>query len=924
MIRVILSNGLVMKSLKRSHTTSSSAVPPLRSWSKLAEAWQDRFIPEAAGTSSSSTAAITAALARTLPLLADDDEEGGRSSDPTVAVPFVCRYRADVIAPLQTAQVHQLAHLLVKHQSLASLRQKLLDHIPANILDDATHDAVKHSNNPRRRSLRDRIATSLSKTELTDIYAPFKAPAKGSLEERIAQQHPHVISAVDALWETGRIIPSVTELLKQSHWEDATIVLANRIARDAHVLEACHADTERGGRIRVQPLKSRSSPKDANAATTASTTTQREENNNNVFQTYHDFEQDLHRLRDHQILAIRRGVEQAKCLQMTFVIDGARAESVIQRALLRSRRDQPKLASRPNDNNKDLVDSLWHGAIHNAWTRLLRSRCTRQCWKALCDRAEERALIVFQDNLRTALLLPPPLPSPPVLALDPGFRAGIKTALVDEHGQLLLPPNGGGGLVTVHFLNGQRDQGKAKLVEMLQIMLNYQHNRSQQSGSTIQGTASSKKRDTTEVVVVLGNGHGSPEARQLVLEASQESGIAIDVHMVNEAGASVWSVTEQAAREFPKTTPAAIAAVSIARRYQNALLELVKIPPRSLGLGMYQHDFAAAVLDRHLHATSVDCVAAVGVDLNAGSLEILQKVPGITAVLAERLVAARPFTSRQDLLQIPGLGPQTYQYCAAFLRVQHSISRHPLDATLVHPESYPLAEYLLRKQGWQLNDPTSVVHVPQKLRREKWHKLIDRAARRFAVSEDRVLSVLDHLVQSITQPDPRLRMAGDDDDDNSAAATTTMARSRTLPSGCVPLEARLHSIDQLRQSCPVRGIIGTIRNVVDFGAFIDLGAEHDGLLHRSQLGPAVSLESLWVGQEIGVDVLGVAPKSHRISLALTGLHLPAIDFGDEAMTTGKKNESSRKPAAKGTGKRVASVRGGSSAKLVPGAKRQKR
>jgi uncharacterized protein len=155
--------------------------------------------------------------------------------------------------------------------------------------------------------------------------------------------------------------------------------------------------------------------------------------------------------------------------------------------------------------------------------------------------------------------------------------------------------------------------------------------------------------------------------------------------MVNEAGASVWSVTEQAGREFPDATPAAIAAVSIARRYQNALLELVKIPPRSLGLGMYQHDFAPTVLDRHLHATTVDCVAAVVVDLNAGSLEILRKVPGITAMLAEHLVAARPWTSRQDLLHVSGVGPQAYQHCAAFLRLHHGRSQHPLDATLVHP-----------------------------------------------------------------------------------------------------------------------------------------------------------------------------------------------------------------------------------------------
>ena len=385
-------------------------------------------------------------------------------------------------------------------------------------------------------------------------------------------------------------------------------------------------------------------------------------------------------------------------------------------------------------------------------------------------------------------------------------------------------------------------------------------------------------------------------------EASVASGIPIRVQLVNEAGASVWSVTEPAAREFPSAAPASIAAVSIARRYQNALRELVKIPPRSLGLGMYQHDFPPALLDRHLHATSVDCVAAVGVDANAGSLEILQKVPGITPTLAERIIAARPWTCRNDLLRIPGLGPKTYQH------------NHPLDATLVHPESYLLAEYLLQQQGWKLNDPTSVKSIPVGLRPEKWNKLIGQAAQRFTVSEDRVLSVLDHLVQSITQPDPRhqlVTLAGGDHQ-------KTSAESRMIASGYIPLDESLHAMDQLRRACPVRGIVGTVRNVVDFGAFVDIGAEQDGLLHRSQLTSTVALESLWVGQEIGVDVLGVAPTSNRISLASTGLNRPPINFDDES----KKNES-RKSVTKSTGKREASGRGGKSAKQAPAAKRQR-
>ena len=849
-------------------SSSNSAIP----WSKLAHAWKSRFV---AGSGAASPAALSSALTRTLPLLAEE-------ADPSVAVPFVCRYRSDVIAPLQTFQIHQLAEHLQTHTALAALRHKLLDKIPREVLDDqgAPSSGEEESS---RRSLRWRIETSLSKTELDDLYAPYKPPSKGSLEDRILKEHPALVAAIDGLWNQDGSSAVATTAQKLKPVEHAITLLANRIASDPDVMDACQAYTDRFGRIQVSQA---SQPKKEGGGSDNRGGTKKQQQQHDTFQTYYDFEQNVNRLRDHQVLAIRRGVDK-KLLKMKFDMDNDRAEGAIRHALQQTNR-----LRRPGGNTNKNNASLWNDAIHDAWARLLRKRCTGRSWKAACATAEKRAVAVFGDNLRKALLAPPATPAVPVLALDPGFAAGIKAALVDRQGQLLLHSSekknggGGGGLTTVHFMNGKHREGKEKLMELLETMQKHQQ----------------EIKDKETVVVALGNGHGSQEARKLIQEASQESVIPIKIQLVNEAGASVWSVTEQAARDYPNESAASIAALSIARRYQNPLQELVKIPPRSLGLGMYQHDFPAALLDRKLHVTSVDCVAEVGVDANAGSLEILEKVPSVTSALAKRIVAARPLQSRQDLLQISGLGPRTFENCAAFLRVQ---GQNELDQTLVHPESYLLAEYLLKKQKWKLNDPDSVGNLPTtaQQRKEEWNKVIVKAAKRFEVTEDRVLSVLDHLVRSITSPDPRLV------DENGAASFTSSNTNGKIGSvkGCAPLEPSLHSMDELRKVCPVRSIVGVVRNVVDFGAFVDIGAEGDGLIHRSKLGP-VALESLLVGQEVGVDVLGVAPGSNRVSLSLTGLNLPAIIF--------ENNNEPRKLPAKGSRKRA-------SAKSDPPAKKQR-
>jgi protein Tex len=370
-------------------------------------------------------------------------------------------------------------------------------------------------------------------------------------------------------------------------------------------------------------------------------------------------------------------------------------------------------------------------------------------------------------------------------------------------------------------------------------------------------------------IVALGNGHGTQEAQRLAKEALEEiKKPSVGIRLVDEAGASVWSVTAAAAKEYPAQPASALAAISIGRRLLNPLDELVKIPPKSLGLGMYQHDHSEKALEERLDAASIDAVAEVGVDGNSCSLEILEKVPGLSHRLAERIVQKRPLRQRDDLLAVSGIGPAVFQSCAAFIRVNGG--SEPLDGTLCHPESYDVAKWALKTLKWKLSDPLSVAAVPSDAakRRVEWKNILVAAAAKFHIPEERVYSILVQLVHSIEKKDPRLVPHESRSSSSTTTESAAMLDQLEEEQGS-PLPPHLSSLDKLKKACPVRSIKGTIRNVVDFGAFIDIGAESDGLLHCSKLGPALKLSSFQIGQSLIVDVLSV--ENQRISLAIPGV-----------------------------------------------------
>ena len=470
-------------------------------YNKLSRAWVGGFLPSSSKASSSVPSSppttntdhrtIQNAIQRALPLLFEDPS----------AVPFICRYRSDVIYPLSTKQVHQLSATVQTYESLSNLRNKILDKLQQINNKSEDHSRIIH-----------RVETSISKSELDDIYLPYKPPSKGSLEDRINDEYPQLVKLVDELWNNKTLLNDKKFNMKQLQPLDkATILLANRIAGDVTVMDNLLEYCRRYCRVQV---------KQANAASGDSKKKKAKGggSSSSSFETYYDYSNKVNSLRDHQVLAIRRGVDQ-KQLKLSFDIDEERIDRIIEQTVFSTKQNHP----------------LYSNARKDAWSRLLKKRVTSRLWKDVSKRAEEQSIHVFCDNLSKALLAPPPIVKEykVLLALDPGFQAGIKCAILSTEGGKVM------SLDTIKFLGSAQETGRKKLLSLLD-----------QVKTT---TASGKK---SKVLAVLGNGHGTREARSLLQEVASESNIELDVKLVTEAGASVWSVTPGAKEEFPEESPA--------------------------------------------------------------------------------------------------------------------------------------------------------------------------------------------------------------------------------------------------------------------------------------------------------------------------------------------------------------------------------
>ena len=513
-----------------------------------------------------------------------------------------------------------------------------------------------------------------------------------------------------------------------------------------------------------------------------------------VYRLYYEFDQSVAKLADHQILAINRG-EKEGFLSVTVLLDRDAALPVLRRA-----------AVKPGSAAMEFMKS----ACEDAYDRLIYPSLEREVRGALTERAAEGAIANFALNLKS-LLMQPPVKGHVTMGLDPGYAHGCKVAVIDGTGKVL-------DTTVVYPTYGERQKKEA--ITRLSALI----------------------RKHRVEHLAIGNGTASRETEQMAVEMIRALGGGVSYMMVNEAGASVYSASQLAAEEFPDYDVNLRSAVSIARRLQDPLAELVKIDPKAIGVGQYQHDCPQKRLDETLSGVVEDCVNAVGVDVNTASASLLGRVAGINAATAKNIVAYREahgaFTGRRQLLKVPKLGPKAFQQCAGFLRVPESAS--VFDHTGVHPESYDAAQALLTLCGYTLADVRDgkIGMLPQKL------KLFgeEKAAAQLGVG----LPTLRDIVRELTRPGRDVR------DDLPAPVLRT-------------------DVLDIKDLKPGMTLTGTVRNVVDFGVFVDIGVHQDGLVHISQVCSKFikhPSEVVAVGDVVPVVVLDVDEKKHRISLSM--------------------------------------------------------
>ena len=513
-----------------------------------------------------------------------------------------------------------------------------------------------------------------------------------------------------------------------------------------------------------------------------------------VYRLYYDFTQPISRLQGHQILAINRG-EREGFLKVSVEMDREEALVVLRRAVLM-----------PGATSMAFV----RAAAEDAYDRLLQPSMEREIRSTLTEEAEEGAIGQFALNLKP-LLMQPPVKGHVTMGLDPGYRMGCKVAVVDETGKVL-------DTAVVYPTYGERQKNEA--IEKLSAMV--------------------KRHGVTHIAI--GNGTASRETEQMAVELIRKVGGGLSYMIVSEAGASVYSASPLAAEEFPQFDVNLRSAVSIARRLQDPLAELVKIDPKAIGVGQYQHDMPPKRLDEALGGVVEDCVNAVGVDVNTASPSLLNRVAGLNATTAKNIVKYReengPFTARKQILKVPKLGPKAYEQCAGFLRVPESKS--VLDNTAVHPESYAAAEKLLAETGYTLAD-VSAGRLGDLKKRMEDTGLEDLAAR-CGVGVPTLLDVAAELMKP--GRDPR-------DELPPPILRTDVLEMKDLKPGMV--------------------LTGTVRNVIDFGVFVDIGVHQDGLVHISQVSSKFikhPSEVVSVGDIVQVVVLEVDEKKKRISLSM--------------------------------------------------------
>lgn len=636
------------------------------------------------------------------------------------------------------------------------------------------------------KELRAQIQAAETLVVVEDLYRPYRP--KRRTRATIAKEKG--LEPLAALITLQKITQPVLELAEEYVNEEKEVKTAKEAVSGAQDIIAESISDEADYRIWIRKITTQKG-KIISAA--------KDEKAESVYEMYYDFEEPVGRLAGHRILALNRG-EKEKFL--TVKIE-APEEDIIR-----------YLEKKTIHGNNEYTAPVLKEAVADAYKRLIAPAIEREIRNDLTEKAEDGAIDVFGKNLEQ-LLMQPPIVGQTVLGWDPAFRTGCKLAVVDPTGKVIgttvIYPT---APTTPQKIKASKDLLK-KIIEKYNITL-----------------------------ISVGNGTASRESEQFIVELLKEIPQKVQYIIVNEAGASVYSASKLASEEFPKFDVGQRSATSIARRLQDPLAELVKIDPKSIGVGQYQHDMNQKKLSEALSGVVEDCVNKVGVDLNTASAPLLSYISGISSAIAKNIVSYREengrFENRKELLKVAKLGPKAYEQCAGFMRIQSG--DNPLDGTSVHPESYDAAKKLLKKQGYKPEDIRGGKLLGLSLTVKDYKKL----AEELGVGE----ITLRDIVKELEKParDPRDEMP-------KPILRTDVLEMKDLTEGMI--------------------LKGTVRNVIDFGAFVDIGVHQDGLVHISEITDKKfikhPLEAVSVGDIVDVKVMSVDLKKKRIQLTMKGI-----------------------------------------------------
>ena len=634
--------------------------------------------------------------------------------------------------------------------------------------------------------LRQQILAAETLVVVEDLYRPYR-PKRRTRATIAKEKGLEPLAAVISLQKTER---PVEDLAKEFINPEKEVHTVEEVIAGAKDIIAENISDEADYRIWIRKITMQKG-RVISAA--------KNEKAESVYEMYYDFEEPVGRLAGHRILALNRG-EKEKFL--TVKIE-APEEDII-------RYLQKKTIHGENPYTTPILKDV----TEDSYKRLIAPAIEREIRSELTERAEDGAIEVFKKNLEQ-LLMQPPIVGQTVLGWDPAFRTGCKLAVVDPTGKVI-------GTTVIYPTAPTTPQKIQASKDLLKKII--------------------KKYNIT--LISVGNGTASRESEMFIVELLKEIPQKVQYVIVNEAGASVYSASKLASEEFPKFDVGQRSATSIARRLQDPLAELVKIDPKSIGVGQYQHDMNQKKLSEALSGVVEDCVNKVGVDLNTASAPLLAYISGISAAIAKNIVAYREengkFTSRRPLLKVAKLGPKAYEQCAGFMRIQGG--DNPLDGTSVHPESYEAAERLLKKQGYKPEDIDGGKLTGLSLTIKNYKSL----AEELEIGE---ITLMD-IVKELEKParDPRDEMP-------KPILRTDVLEMKDLTEGMI--------------------LKGTVRNVIDFGVFVDIGVHQDGLVHISEITDKKfikhPLEVVSVGDIVDVKVLSVDLKKKRIQLTMKGI-----------------------------------------------------